>query len=345
MTFPIFVIYNMVQPDNSSTINMRGGLFQIASCLLIFLTLVSCGAGRNTVSHAKNSSTTSTDILSYANKYLGKRYRSGGKGPKYFDCSGYTSFVYGAFGYKLGSSSTDQEKTVPHINDRKKLQEGDLVFFEGRKKNGKVGHVGIVTNISSNGDFEFIHASTTSGVIISSSKEPFYASRYLRGGRVLEKSTTIQQTTLTASVTSKKSSKLRGFIARSIELPIININRENERDSVSIESSQINNKLQRDSVTFLKTDSTNNQPEEQKPQDQTSKNGKKDIDQPNTDIILREDEFLPPTPTTFHTVKIGETLYSISKLYGCTIEQLKSMNLHLGDIIKTGEVLHIPVTL
>ena len=38
---------------------------------------------------------TTDDILSQATSFIGTRYRSGSKGPYSFDCSGFTSYVYG----------------------------------------------------------------------------------------------------------------------------------------------------------------------------------------------------------------------------------------------------------
>ena len=75
---------------------------------------------------------------------------------------------------------------IGDLAKKEDLAIGDLVFFEGRSRNGRVGHVGIVTEIYPNNNFKFIHSSTTNGVIISSSTEPYYSSRYLRGGRVIE---------------------------------------------------------------------------------------------------------------------------------------------------------------
>jgi len=42
-----------------------------------------------------------------------------------------------------------------------------------------------------------------------------------------------------------------------------------------------------------------------------------------------------------HTVKMGETLYSISQKYNCTIEQIRSWNPSIGKVLKTGEILSI----
>ncbi|MDR2816240.1 MAG: C40 family peptidase, partial [Proteiniphilum sp.] len=162
------------------------GRLKAVSLAIISLILASCGAGRTTVSGSKTSATLRDDIIQYGKQYLGKPYRYAGKGPNSFDCSGYTSFVFKKFGYRLDSGSAGQDRQTATIAKKEELRAGDLVFFEGSRKDGRVGHVGIVTETFANGRFKFIHSSTTNGVIISSSTEPYYASRYLRGGRVLE---------------------------------------------------------------------------------------------------------------------------------------------------------------
>lgn len=157
--------------------------------LIIFLCIsaffASCGVSKKS-SQKNNLSLLQDEILQFGKKYLGKPYRYAGNGPNSFDCSGFTSFVFREFGFKLSAGSAEQDRQVPTVANKKELVPGDLVFFEGRRQNGKVGHVGIVTEANRNGDFYFIHASTNNGVIISSSNEPYYASRYLRGGRVLK---------------------------------------------------------------------------------------------------------------------------------------------------------------
>lgn len=122
-------------------------------------------------------------ILDYASTFKGTRYRSGASSPAGFDCSGFTSYVFRKFGYQLNRSSRGQ------VNDgdpvaREDLKPGDLVFFNGRARGERVGHVGIVTSVHGDGSFEFIHASTT-GVRISKSEEPYYDARYVGACRVL----------------------------------------------------------------------------------------------------------------------------------------------------------------
>lgn len=123
------------------------------------------------------------DLLTEANRHLGKPYRHGMKGPNAFDCSGFTSYVYKQFGYSISPASrvqyTDGEKV-----DRKNLRKGDLVFFTSRSSGRNVGHVGIVVEANNEtGEFSFIHASLK-GVKVSEC-EGYYANRYVGARRII----------------------------------------------------------------------------------------------------------------------------------------------------------------
>ena len=125
------------------------------------------------------------DLLKEAKKHIGKRYRSGSKGPDAFDCSGFAGYVYRQFGYSLGASSRDQYLQGEKI-DKKSLRKGDLVFFTGRNsRSNTVGHVGIVVSADNeNGTFTFIHASTSQGVRIDTNTG-YYAHRYVGAKRII----------------------------------------------------------------------------------------------------------------------------------------------------------------
>lgn len=123
------------------------------------------------------------DLLTEANKHIGKPYRHGMKGPNAFDCSGFTSYVYRQFGYKISPASRIQYTDGVKV-DRKELRKGDLVFFTSRSSGKNVGHVGIVVSANNEtGDFKFIHASIR-GVKISEC-EGYYANRYVGARRII----------------------------------------------------------------------------------------------------------------------------------------------------------------
>ena len=124
-------------------------------------------------------------LMSEAFSHLGARYRSGGKGPSAFDCSGFTSYVYKQqTDMFIGASSKDQYARNTPIS-RQELQSGDLVFFSSPRSGRGVGHVGIVVDVDPISDtFTFIHASTNNGVVINNSTDQGYARRYVGARRV-----------------------------------------------------------------------------------------------------------------------------------------------------------------
>lgn len=134
-------------------------------------------------------------LLGYGRKYIGTPYKYGAAGVSRFDCSGFTSHVFRNFGIQLNRSSSGQSTQVPRIS-KNELQPGDLVFFQGRRINGRVGHVGIVTESQENGQFRFIHASVKQGVTISHSSEPYYSRRYMSAGRILSPELTLARVNL-----------------------------------------------------------------------------------------------------------------------------------------------------
>lgn len=123
-------------------------------------------------------------VLRVAYSHLGDKYKRGNSGPNYFDCSGFTHFVYKVFGIDLSRSSKAQFRQGNPV-ERNDLKSGDLVFFSSPRSGKNVGHVGIVVDVDHKKDtFSFIHASY-SGVRVSSSLEPFYVHRYIGARRIM----------------------------------------------------------------------------------------------------------------------------------------------------------------
>lgn len=129
---------------------------------------------------------TINNIMDEAMSHLGARYRSGSKGPSAFDCSGFTSYVFGRSNMEIGCSSRDQyAKNMPI--SRSEMQRGDLVFFTSPGSGRNVGHVGIIVDVDPlTQTFSFIHASSSRGVTITNSNEGFYARRFVGVRRVLQ---------------------------------------------------------------------------------------------------------------------------------------------------------------
>ena len=125
------------------------------------------------------------NILNEAVSHIGKRYVYGSKGPKTFDCSGFTSYVYKhQNNVWIGASSREQYAINTPIK-RSEMRAGDLVFFTSPRSGRNVGHVGIIVSVDPKNDtFMFIHASTKDGVKISKSTEGYYQRRYIGVRRV-----------------------------------------------------------------------------------------------------------------------------------------------------------------
>lgn len=125
------------------------------------------------------------DIIKYSKQYLGAPYRRGTEGPKSFDCSGFTKYVFKQFGINLSHACVSQIKQGQEVG-KEELKTGDLVFFKGRNaKSNRVGHVGIVISNDGNGNFSFIHACNRGVIIDEFAKSAYYKPRYVKGLRVL----------------------------------------------------------------------------------------------------------------------------------------------------------------
>lgn len=123
-----------------------------------------------------------SELLANARKKLGCSYVYATAGPRTFDCSGFTSYIYKQSGYSLIRGSADQP-SQGIIVSRDGLQVGDLLFFSG-SKGGGIGHVGMYA-----GDGKMIHADSR-GVVCTPLTERYYAQRFVCARRIIVTDTT-----------------------------------------------------------------------------------------------------------------------------------------------------------
>jgi len=121
------------------------------------------------------------EIVAYARTFLGCAYVYGGNGPKSFDCSGLTKYVYKHFGYNINRTATQQLKNGVTVS-KENLQPGDLVFFNSTNNDiNKATHVGIYI-----GNGQFLHASNKKlGVTITSLSDAYRVRTYTTARRII----------------------------------------------------------------------------------------------------------------------------------------------------------------
>jgi cell wall-associated NlpC family hydrolase len=120
---------------------------------------------------------TRASLMQAYSEWKGTPYLLGGASPDGVDCSSFVRIVFDDyFGIKLPPNTTTQLNAGTGIR-RTSLRTGDLVFFRTGRK---TLHVGIIVK-----DDEFMHASTSRGVMISRLSEHYWSSRYLAARRVM----------------------------------------------------------------------------------------------------------------------------------------------------------------
>ncbi len=303
---------------------------------------------------------TADSVINYGKLFLDTPYRYGSSGTSSFDCSGFTSYVYRNFGYNLERSSADQATQFDTINPEN-LKTGDLVFFSGRRKSQRVGHVGIVVAKKDSGSFDFIHASVQKGVTISNSEEDYYKKRFIKANRVifdnrmlavvpndaikenpanadeLPMMTTVAQPVQTVKKETKKvipaeyykvkQGENLSVIAEKYGISVAELKKKNKLKNSSIQISQRLKVKDERTITVME----DVQLADNKPTEKTSK----------PIVEKTQPENVEKSSIAYHKVKKGETLFSISKLYNIPVEDLKKMNQLSGSVIHFGDELKL----
>ncbi|GEK91364.1 C40 family peptidase [Alkalibacterium kapii] len=122
---------------------------------------------------ASSNGVTWGQISSYANGVLGTPYLYGGSTTSAFDCSGFTSYVFGKVGVSLPRSAAGQYAASQKVSNPRP---GDLVFFSAN--GSRVTHVGIYV-----GNGRFIGAQTSTGVAYTSVHTNYWGPKLVGYGR------------------------------------------------------------------------------------------------------------------------------------------------------------------
>ncbi len=122
------------------------------------------------------------NILTEAQTYLGTPYRYGGMTRNGIDCSAFVLSVFGAAaGLTLPRVAASQSQEGESV-EKENLQKGDLIFFSHGRR---ISHVGIVEDVTEEGEVKFIHAATSKGVMISSLNDSYWGPKFRFAKRVI----------------------------------------------------------------------------------------------------------------------------------------------------------------
>lgn len=140
--------------------------------------------GTRSIDRPSSSKYTKADyIIGTALQYSGVRYKYGGTTKKGMDCSGLLYVAFGENNIKIPRTSYHMAEEGKRIRLRD-VTKGDLLFFRTSKGAKRINHVGMVVAIE-NGEVKFIHSSSSRGVIVSSLREGYWNSAFVRATRVL----------------------------------------------------------------------------------------------------------------------------------------------------------------
>lgn len=167
---------------------------QLLYFLFFIIFFASCKtSSKITTTKSKNNSGLSTkrtnklidEIVETATDNIGVKYKTAGTTRSGYDCSGLVFATFGQYDIALPRTSFEQSKTGTDLGQNtNKAQKGDLIFFRTNDRS-QINHVGIVTEVTDD-EVKFVHASTSKGVIISSTKQPYYQKTFAQINRIIE---------------------------------------------------------------------------------------------------------------------------------------------------------------
>ena len=123
------------------------------------------------------------NVIGEARTYIGTPYKWGGNDRKGIDCSGLLVRSFESVGMKIPRTTSQQIDLGKKVS-LKKSREGDLVFFAFGKSKRKVTHVGLLSRVQNQKNINFIHASSSRGVVETQLIRDYYLKRIRQVKRI-----------------------------------------------------------------------------------------------------------------------------------------------------------------
>ena len=158
-----------------------------SAVIFLVFCFTSCGSGKQVAMRSSETSASTTypsvsAAADYAMNYLDVPYKYGGTDRQGMDCSG---LIFTAFKqYEIRLPRTTSELSEIGFNvPLKQVDKGDLLFFKTKKGRNRITHVGLVTRSSKN-QIQFIHSTTSKGVIVSKLSERYWSDAFVMARRI-----------------------------------------------------------------------------------------------------------------------------------------------------------------
>ncbi|WP_438969215.1 C40 family peptidase [Nonlabens sp.] len=122
------------------------------------------------------------EVVENAKNYEGVRYRYGGTTTNGMDCSGLISVAFQEAGKSMPRTSRALYAEAKELS-LDQARKGDFLFFATGRNKKQVNHVALITKVTP-AEIEFIHSTTSRGVITSTLNEAYWLNAFLRAGRI-----------------------------------------------------------------------------------------------------------------------------------------------------------------
>ena len=276
-------------------------------------------------------------IIEEAVTHLGKHYRYGATGPDRFDCTGFTGYVYNKFGIQLKRSSKEQATDGREVSGSlKNLQKGDLLVFGSRRNKKVIGHIGIFIEMDSSGDnFTFIHACNR-GVIISSLSETYYSERFLGARRVIPDFDSRGRKSQLDTIFIKASASDRqivlfgdgtwSYLEKDGRLTPPNPKETITLDATGVWTTTVSSNADSDTTATEGVINVQGRIIPTLPPSENENAATDTLSTRNTETQDANTENTRNSKAKYHTIKKGDTLYSLARKYGTTVDNICDLN-------------------